>query len=266
MFTKINKKRIFWMLCVFVFLLILHYIKIISPLENLLIKISNPVRNSIYNSSRGVNSYFYSIFHYKQIKSDEESMKNQMSQYLIDKSYIKKLEDENKILKDSLDYKNNSKQNIILSEVVSGFYMGNKSLITLNKGSKDGVDIGMPVVYAKGIIVGTIIDVSNDRSHALLLSDKNSVFTTIIQGDEKLTGVVRGDLDYGLQMDYIPIDSSIKEGDIVTTSGLEEKIPKGLVIGQVKKLIFNEGDFFKRAVIYAPVDYQMLDLVGIIQK
>ncbi len=261
-----NKKRIIWFFIVMIFLTILHSTKIISPLENFIVNISKPISGFIYNTSRNIDDYFYSVFHYNDIKSENQFLKDEISKNLINLSYIKQLEGENINLKEQLNYKLGTKNTLVTAKIISGFYMGSDSVVRIDKGSNDGIVLKMPVIYGKGIIVGVVAKVEKDSSEIVLLSDKNSAFTVFIEGEEKISGVVRGDLDYGLQMDYIPIDSSVKQGDIVVTSGSNDGIPMGLVIGQIKELIFKEGDFFKRAIIYSPVDYSMLDFVSIIKN
>lgn len=247
-----------------ILVLILHYTKILSPLENGVFKATSYVRGTFCNTSRFFGDYFYSTLHYGKIKQENENIKNQINTLVVDKSYIKTLENENNSLKKSLNYKNTNKKTMVTAKVMPGFYMETSSVLVLDKGKNSGIDLGMPVIYGDGIIVGKIVGVESEKSYALLLSDRNSVLTIFIQGDEKISGVLKGDLDYGLQLDYIPVESTIKENDIITTSGLESKIAKGYVVGQVKEVIFNEGDFFKRAIVEPSINYQALDFVNVI--
>ncbi len=261
-----NKKRIIWFFIVMIILTTLHFSKIISPVENFVVNITKPISRFVYNTSRGIDSYFYSVFHYSDIRSESQFLKDEISKNLINLSYTKQLEQENLNLKEQLAYKAISKDSLVTARVISGFYMGSDSVIKIDKGSNDGIDLKMPVIYGKGIIVGVIAKIEHDSSEVVLLSDKNSVLTVFIEGEDKISGIVKGDLDYSLQMDYIPIDSNVKQGDIIVTSGSNEKVSSGLVVGQIKELIFKEGDFFKRAIIYSPVDYSMLDFVSIIKN
>lgn len=261
---KINKKRLFWIIAIALFLIFFHYTNILSPIENLVFKLTSPVRNYLYNISRNMGNFFYLGTHYEQIKSENENIKNQLNNLIIDKIYIKNLEIENESLKQALNYKNNSNKNLLFAKVTPGFYMETYNVIVLDKGSNDGVEIGMPAIYGNGIIVGKVIGVESEKSQVLLLSDKNSVTTVFLEGAERLSGVIRGDLDYGLQMDYIPADTDVKINDIIISSGLEEKIPKGLIIGQVREVIFNDGDFFKKAIISPSIDYRSIDFVNVI--
>ena len=260
----LKKKNLFLLLLIGFLIIILHYSKIISPLEGLIVRSLNPIRKQIYNISRNSRTYFYTITHYDEIKKESDDLKNRLINYVIDASYIEKLEKENLVLKQELNYFETIEKKLVLAEVVSGFYLEGDSLLVINRGSKNGIDVGMPVVFGSGIIIGKVIKVNNWSSDILLLSNKNSLITATIQGHDRVNGIIKGDIDYSLQMDYIPPDIDIEIGDIVVTAGLEEKIPKGLVIGQVKEILFEDGDFFKTAIVYSLVDYQVVNFVSII--
>ncbi len=264
MLIILNKKNLFYLLAIGLLIIVLHYTKILIPVEGLVIKGFNPVRGQIYKISRSTRSYFYTIFHYEEIKSENDNLKEELRKYIIDFAFLKSLENENEILKEELNYFKTSERKLILAKVISGFYLGEDNLLIIDRGFNDGIRAGMPVIFGPGIIVGKIIEVKEWTADVLLLSDKNSLITATIQGEENINGVVKGDLDYGLEMDYIPVDVNIKEGDIIISSGLEDNIPKDLVIGQVKEIILAEGDFFKTAVVYPLLDYQNMNFVSII--
>jgi rod shape-determining protein MreC len=264
MSSVLNKKKLFSLLFIGLFIIIFHYSGIISPVEGLIVKGLNPIRKQIYRVSRNFKSYFYVMTHYDEIKNENNDLQDQLINYVIDASYIKKLEEENLVLKQELNYFETIDKKLILAEVVSGFYLEGDSLLVINRGSKNGIDIGMPVIFGSGIIIGKVIQVKDWSADILLLSNKKSLITATIEGTDRVNGIVKGDIDYSLEMDYIPSDLNIKEGDIVLSSGLEEKIPKGLVIGQVKEIFFEDGDFFKTAIVYPLVDYQNIDFVSVL--
>ena len=260
----LKKKNLFLLVLIGLLIIILHYSKIISPLEGLIVRGLNPIRKQIHNTSKNFRSYFYVMTHYDEIKEENNNLRDGLIDYVIDASYIKKLEEENLVLKQELNYFETIDKKLVLAEVVSGFYLEGDSLLVINRGSKNGIDVGMPVVFGSGIMIGKVIKVNDWSADILLLSNKNSLITATIQGGDQVNGIVKGDVDYSLQMDYIPSDLDVKAGDIVVTSGLEEKIPKGLVIGQIKEVLFEDGDFFKTAIVYSLVDYQVVDFVSII--
>lgn len=261
---KSKRKNIFLLILIGFFLIILHYLRIISPIEGLIIKMFSPIRKQIYSISRDFGSYFYVIGHYKEIEEKNKNLEDRLINCVIDDNYVQNLEEENSVLKQELNYSETINKRLVVAEVVSGYYLEGDSLLVVNRGEKSGIEVGMPVVFGSGIMVGKIIKVDNQSATVLLLSNKNSLVTAEIEGADKVNGIIEGDVDYSLQMDYIPSDLKIEVGDIVVTAGLEEKIPKDLVIGQVKEVFFEDGDFFQTAIVYPLVDYQTLDFVSVI--
>lgn len=265
MVPKLKKKNLFWIFVFGIIVILLHYYRITAPLENLFFRATTPLRNKLYSISKSINIFGF-INDYKGLKKENEELKTKNINYVVDESYIKKLEEENETLKKNLSYFDNSEKEFIVANVVSGFNLENNNILVINRGSKYGINVDMPVVFQDGILVGVVKKVDKEFSDILLLSDKSSLVTATIYGQDKTNGIIRGDLDYGLEMDYIPIDTQINPGDIVVSAGLEKEIPNGLVIGQVKEVISERGDFFKKAIVYPPIDYQNLNFVSVIKK
>ncbi len=260
----LKKKNLLLLFLIGIFIIGLHYFKVLSPLEGLIVRGLNPIRRFIYSTSNNFKSYFYIINHYDTVKSENENLKNKLRDYVVEVSRLKKLEEENSVLKQELNYFESGDKKLVLAEVVSNFYEEGNALLVINKGSQSGISIGSPVVFASGIIVGKVIKVDDWSADVLLLSNKNSSLTAMIQNDNKVNGIVQGDVNFSLEMNYIPSDLNVQNGDIVVTAGLEEKIPRALVIGQVKEIFFKDGDFFKKAMIYPLVDYQKMNFVSVI--
>ena len=65
-------------------------------------------------------------------------------------------------------------------------------------------------------------------------------------------------------LDLIPQDQEINIGDLVITSGLENNIPRGLLIGEVVEVISQVGQIFKQAKIIPPFNYQNLQTLTLI--
>jgi len=62
----------------------------------------------------------------------------------------------------------------------------------------------------------------------------------------------------------LPKDIKINENDLVVTSGLEENIPAGLIIGRISKVATTPEKYWQEALVEPAVDYQTIRLVTII--
>ncbi len=108
---------------------------------------------------------------------------------------------------------------------------GYTSTVTIDKGSADGMKLNMPVASSDGVI-GQIIEVSRSTSRVRLLTDENSGISAMVQ-DTRAQGMLHGQADGTLKLDYVTTDSDVKVGDIIITSGIGGVYPKGLPLGTV---------------------------------
>lgn len=134
--------------------------------------------------------------------------------------------------------------------------------ILLDKGERDGIQQDMGVITLAGM-VGRVVKTTATSSVVLLVTDPNTAVTALIQRtrDEGLvTGTPRG----LLRMKYIPLLSTMREGDIVVTSGLVGNFPKGLMIGVVKQIEKTQDDLFQSAELVPVVDFSKLEEVLVI--
>ena len=77
--------------------------------------------------------------------------------------------------------------------------------------------------------------------------------------DSRLNGVVRGDASGSLIMDFIPQGPTFQVGEVVLTSGLGGRYPKGIVIGTVTAIESVANAVFQKAIIGSPDEYASLE-------
>lgn len=106
--------------------------------------------------------------------------------------------------------------------------------VTIDKGSSSGLDINMPVCNAGGVI-GQIIEVSATTSTVRLATDENSGISAMVQ-ETRAQGMLQGQPDGTLRLEYVSVDSDVQEGDIIITSGIGGVYPKGLPLGTVSSV------------------------------
>lgn len=106
--------------------------------------------------------------------------------------------------------------------------------VTIDKGSTNGFEIGMPVCNSGGVI-GQIIEVSAATSTVRLINDENSGVSAMVQST-RAQGILQGQPDGTLMLSYVPADADVKVGDVIITSGLGGRFPKGLPLGTVSSV------------------------------
>ena len=115
------------------------------------------------------------------------------------------------------------------------------STVTIDKGSADGLTINMPVTSSAGVI-GQIIEVSAKTSTVRLIGDESSGVSAMVQ-DTRAQGMLR--------LEYVSVDSDVKVGDIIVTSGIGGVFPKGLPLGTVSSVEKSANDVYYTIVVRA---------------
>lgn len=119
--------------------------------------------------------------------------------------------------------------------------------ITIDKGSADGLTVGMPVMNGDGLL-GQIESVSPVSSVVRLITDDTGGVSVILQ-NSRAEGVLSGNVDGVLEVDFVPISTQVQLGEAVLTSGLGGVYPKGLVVGAVTRIDGGGADTYYRLVV-----------------
>ncbi len=131
--------------------------------------------------------------------------------------------------------------------------------LIIAKGRRDGVVEGLGVVTPLGVI-GRVLKVHRTFSIVQLVLDRDNAITAVVQRTRD-EGIVQGTEDGRATLKYIPPLSSIKAGDVVVTSGLDDRFPKGMLIGVVDQVEQKVATPFKSASLTSYADFSRLEEV-----
>lgn len=167
-------------------------------------------------------------------------------------------------LADLLGFKNKQWPHTVPAQVMgrdsTNWYRG----LLLNRGEQHGVYPEMGVITPGGM-VGRIVKTTAYSSVMLLMSDPNIAVTTLIQRTRD-QGIVTGTIDGLVRMKYIPLLSTVRKGDVVITSGLTGRFPKGLLVGVVTQIEKTEDDLFQSAILAPAVNFTKVEEVLVINS
>lgn len=142
-----------------------------------------------------------------------------------------------------------------------------EATVTLNRGSRDGVLEGMPVMVHDGV-VGRVDQVWSDGCKVRLVTDPGFTVSVRIVEDQ-VTGIASGRA--GADTLALDVDSSrrtpkIRRGDLVETSGFTgSTFPAGLHLGEVASVQPQQGGLPPKARVKPFVDFDRLDFVTILK-
>lgn len=159
------------------------------------------------------------------------------------------LEEENKRLREILKFSRKLDERILVAELLLIDIRSFRHQVTINKGQHHDVYIGQPIIDTKGIM-GQIVHTGPFSSTALLLTDSTHAIPVQVNRNG-LKSIARGTgQSHLLQLEYLPNNADIKEGDVVISSGLGDRFPTGYPVGVVNNIYPVSGeDFLKVTVI-----------------
>ncbi len=135
-----------------------------------------------------------------------------------------------------------------------------RQLLTVDRGSDDGVAPMMPVVVAEGV-VGRVHAVAGRTADVLVLTDLNSSIAVRVERTRaraNVRGMGKPDL---ARLDYALRTEDVIEGDPLVTSGTDGVYPRGLPVGKVTQLDRRQHGLFQDARVVPAVDVTRLEEV-----
>jgi len=150
---------------------------------------------------------------------------------------------ENSQLKELLSASAATEMRAMAAQILAVDTTSSRQLLVLNKGKRDGVFSGQPVLDAKGVM-GQIIDVGLMTSTVLLVSDSKSAVPVRNDRTGERAILVGTNSMSELSLINLPRTSSIAKGDLLVTSGLGRRYPEGYPVGQVEAIKNIPGDDF----------------------
>lgn len=161
------------------------------------------------------------------------------------------LQTENSELKELLSASSKAYYRAMAAQILAVDTSNARQLLVIDKGSRNGVSVGLPVLDAKGIM-GQIIDVGPMTSTVLLVSDAKCAVP--VRNDR--TGeraILVGTNNIGqLMLLNLPKTSLVAKGDLLVTSGLGRLYPEGYPVARVEEVVNMPGDDFIK-VVASPV-------------
>jgi len=255
----------FFAAAVVIFLIIfLHFITILQPFEYLITVIFSPFQVFIYSTTAQASSGVSKIGSYHDLTNENKELKDKISELEQKIVELKFYIEENQLLFEQDKYLKTQGFNFINARVIGRGAENNPNLFIINRGKNDGLKTGMAVVVENGVLVGKIETVQNRTAHVLLLVDNNSRLSAAVSGQSDIVGLIEGKNNISLSLNEILKSAHLAKGDFIMTSGFDKNIPAGLLIGEVDKIIDEQGELFKSAKIISPVSYKNLRIVSVV--
>lgn len=241
-----------------------------DPFSNLANILTTPVRNGINAVVNWTEEKYSDAFEQEQLKQENEELKKRVSELEEKERAYEAALQENERLRNVLELRPRERSfDELESAMVTARETSNwASTLTLSKGSAQGVEVDDTVVDEYWNLVGVVAEVGENWCTVRTLIDSD----TELGGQITRTGgaaILEGDLalmgEGKLKLTFLPENSQLMSGDLVTTSGRGGVYPSGLVAGRVEEVRTDASGINQYAVIVPETDLDNLKQVFIIK-
>jgi len=223
----------------------------------------------IEKAIRDTGQFFSKIVSPRPNQEEQKKIRSQIEEE--HEAYIRELEEQLAALKElnELEYTLNSYSRINATVISRNMNFWHDDII-IDKGRTSGVDKNMPVVV-NGRLIGIVTSVSNFTSTIRLLSSSEltaSVSVKIESDDGYAFGLLTG---YDSRTNTYIVEglggnNRIEEGALVTTTGLGDRFPSGIIVGRVDKVTSDNFDLARILMVSTDIDINNLRFVTILNR
>jgi rod shape-determining protein MreC len=228
-------------------------------LEQIGIVVAAPFQKMFTRSIRFARDIWSQYFSIVNAAQENMQLKLSLRKEAERHNFCKEIEISNVRLRSLLNFKRSMTHKVLPAEVIGRDPSQWFKTVIIDKGERDNLRRGLPVVIAEGAI-GQIIEVLNNYSKVLLLIDQNSAVDALVQRT-RARGVIKGENNKGCIFKYVLRKSDVRIGDTIVSSGLDGVFPKGLRLGRVSKVVYKDASIFQQITVSPYVDFEKLEEV-----
>lgn len=232
-----------------------------APPERTALDLIGPAQRGVHVGTGVANGAFRwieSVLRGPALAQENEALRGQVERLNTEVTRLRQAAEENEELRALVNYmRSNAQWHYVGAQVIGYDPQRLAQAIVVDKGSRDGVEVGM-VVVAEGGLVGRVVSAAATTSQVLLITDPRSAVNGEVQG-KRVRGVVRAHGDGRLRLDHPSEGQTVEVGDVVVTSGLGGTFPPGILIGQVAEVkSLSPSDIFPDIIIRSAVAFPRL--------
>ena len=228
----------------------------------------NPVQSLLYKGTNKIKETLDFFLNFSEVKAENKELINKNQELENKIATYSDLKEENDRLREVLNFaEERNNYNYISCDIIG--YSGGNFLdgYIVNKGKNENVQKGMIVIASQGL-VGQVTSVGNNWSIIQSLVNENIAVSVMVERTRDVTGYLKGYKDSknaNLAKVYdLPMDSEVKEGDVIMTSGVGMLYPKEIRIGEVTSVEEDKVKVMKSAVVKPYVDFNKLEELFIV--
>ena len=228
----------------------------------------NPVQKVAYGFNRGVKDFVDFFLNFSDVRDENKELKKENDKLKAEIDEYSKLKEENERLQKVLNFKDEKNNYDYIGTNIIG--ISGDSILNgyiVDRGKDDGIEKGMVVISADGL-VGQVSSVGKNWAIVQCIVNENVKVAVMVDSTRENTGILQGYKDYFnnnlAKVLNLPMDSEVKEGDVIGTSGLGGYYPKEIKIGEVVSVEEDRVKVMKSAIVKPYVDFNKIEELFIV--
>ena len=244
-------------------LLVLSVSGVLTPVESVIAAPLNGLSGILNRISLRIGAAVDDFNNLSQLRARIAELEEQLARRQVESIQLREAASDYERLISLLNYTSALEdQDFLTADVIAVEQTGITRAIIINRGTRDGLAVGMPVTTDLGL-VGRVIQVSANAAQVQLINDENSAVSSRLQAT-RTHGSIVGQASGVLRLTMVDLDEEIRQGDLVITSGLGGNFPADLLVGQVTSVRQFEFELFQEAEVRSLIDFDTLEVVLVI--
>jgi rod shape-determining protein MreC len=233
------------------------------------ISLMAPLQHAVTDITRPVGNFFVSLARLPTLAAENDRLTKELAAERARNAQATNLQSEVDRLRalvgveDSIDFP--VVDSLVISNGVSNF----ENIITIDRGSADGIAQDMPVVTGGTVgprLVGRIVEVTDHASTVMLITDRNAATAARLAGTRQ-SGLIEGQGDADMKMSFLNEGVAVEPGALVETNGYQDGLyPPGITIGEVSRFVPATSTAESFVFVRPAVDFSTLDYVAVVLK
>jgi rod shape-determining protein MreC len=233
----------------------------VPMLEQVTFSVFSEAQRGTFGIVSGFRNAWSNYIGLRRVKGENDELKRQLADTQVALQEQRALADRSRGLERLLDLRNQVALSTVAAEIIGAAATPDFRTVTIDKGAADGLKKDMSVIAPAGI-VGRVVVSSVRSAKVQLLIDRNAAAGGIVERS-RAQGILVGEGDRQLRMDFVADAADVVVGDVIVTSGIDGIYPKGFVIGRVET-VEKSGGAYHRIIVRPAVDFSGLEDVLVV--
>lgn len=236
-----------------------------TALDRFVLTVTSPVEKAVDWTITGVLDGWHRYAWLRGVERRARELSRTVNDLRAENAELAQLRDENERLSKLLAFARSRPEHRAVGARIVGTRMDPKGLqlVTIDRGSEDGVRRMMPVVTAGGVL-GRIHTLGARSADVLLLSDRNSSIAVRVERSRARANVRGQGAPGPCRLEYALRSDDLIEGDELVTSGTDGVFPRGLPVGQVTRVKRGGHGLYQAAEVLPAVDVNRVEEVAVL--